>query len=194
MHTCCFGASERVAYTRCTSAPSAEPLPAPAGVHAWSAPNHSDAQSRTHRFGACLAALHQVFFHPHARVGRIRCHIRARTGLTPATSAPGLGPPLPHLRRDWAHPCHIGTATGLALHFLPAAHLWPDVCRATCVGALRSPPAIQIAIQRRRPSGAARASECHRATMRTHSRSSAHPALIHSVVCVASLATPTWRV
>ena len=36
-----------------------------------------------------------------------------RTGLTAATSAPGLGPPLPHLHRDWAHPCHICTATGL---------------------------------------------------------------------------------
>ncbi len=30
------------------------------------------------------------------------------------TSAPGLGPPLPHLRRDWAHPCHICAGTGPA--------------------------------------------------------------------------------
>ena len=30
-----------------------------------------------------------------------------------ATSAPELGPPLPHLSRDWAHPCHIRTRTGL---------------------------------------------------------------------------------
>ena len=31
------------------------------------------------------------------------CHICTGTGLTPATSAPGLGPPLlPHLHRDWA--------------------------------------------------------------------------------------------
>ena len=37
----------------------------------------------------------------------VRCHICTGTGLTPATSAPGLGSPLPHLRRDWAHPCHI---------------------------------------------------------------------------------------
>ena len=29
------------------------------------------------------------------------------TGLTAATSAPGLGSPLPHLHRDWAHPCRI---------------------------------------------------------------------------------------
>ena len=28
------------------------------------------------------------------------CHICTGTGLTPATSAPGLGSPLPHLRRD----------------------------------------------------------------------------------------------
>ena len=29
-----------------------------------------------------------------------------------ATSAPELGPPLPHLHRDWARPCHIRTRTG----------------------------------------------------------------------------------
>jgi hypothetical protein len=34
-------------------------------------------------------------------------------GLTPATSAPGLGSPPPHLHRDWAHPRHICTGTGL---------------------------------------------------------------------------------
>jgi len=30
------------------------------------------------------------------------------------TSAPGLGPPLPHLHRDWARPFYICTGTGLA--------------------------------------------------------------------------------
>ena len=30
-----------------------------------------------------------------------------------ATSAPGLGSPTPHRHRDWAHPRHIGTGTGL---------------------------------------------------------------------------------
>ena len=48
-----------------------------------------------------------------------------RTVPTPATSAPGLGPPLPHpslhrdwahplpnLHQDWSHPCHICTGTG----------------------------------------------------------------------------------
>ena len=65
-------------------------------------------------------------------------HICAGTGLTPVTSAPGLGSPpatsapglgsplatsapgrgspLPHLRRDWARPCHICAGTG----FFPA--------------------------------------------------------------------------
>ena len=33
-------------------------------------------------------------------------------GVAP-TSAPGLGSPLPLLHRDWAHPCHICTGTGL---------------------------------------------------------------------------------
>jgi hypothetical protein len=28
-------------------------------------------------------------------------------------SAPGLGSPLPRLHRDWAHPCHVCTGTGL---------------------------------------------------------------------------------
>jgi hypothetical protein len=35
----------------------------------------------------------------------------AATRLAPATSAPRLGPPLPHLRRDSARACHICAAT-----------------------------------------------------------------------------------
>jgi hypothetical protein len=38
-------------------------------------------------------------------------YISTLTRLTPAASAPGLGPPLSH--RDWAHPCHICTGMGL---------------------------------------------------------------------------------
>jgi hypothetical protein len=34
-------------------------------------------------------------------------------GLTLATSAPGRGSPLPHLRRDGAHPLHMCAGTGL---------------------------------------------------------------------------------
>jgi hypothetical protein len=68
----------------------------------------------------------------HICAGTRRCHICTGTLLiadstalgivsTPATSALGLGSPLPHrdwappLRhrhRDWTHPCHIGTGTG----------------------------------------------------------------------------------
>ncbi len=46
---------------------------------------------------------------------RLRMCRRVRRALrsmrTPATSAPGLGAPLPHLRRDWAHPCHFAPCT-----------------------------------------------------------------------------------
>jgi hypothetical protein len=41
-------------------------------------------------------------------------HLYTGTGLTAATSAPGLGSPLPPLRWDWAHPCHLCAGTGLA--------------------------------------------------------------------------------
>ena len=48
--------------------------------------------------GICKAALTA-----HVAMG---CAVQPRVPPS-ATSAPGLGPPLPHLRRDWAHPCHI---------------------------------------------------------------------------------------
>ncbi len=56
--------------------------------------------------------------------------------LRPATSAPGLRSPLPHLRRDCAHPCHICTGTGLT--------------PATSAPGLRSPfaPTVRTAAQR----------------------------------------------
>ena len=54
----------------------------------------------------------------HTRNQLARCcahrHISAqRNAIVPqsASSAPGLGSPLPHLHRDWAHPCHICTGT-----------------------------------------------------------------------------------
>jgi hypothetical protein len=47
---------------------------------------------RTVRDWAPLPHLHRDWAHP--------CHICIGTGLTPATSAPGLGSPLPHLHRD----------------------------------------------------------------------------------------------
>ena len=41
------------------------------------------------------------------------CHTCAGTEHSPATPAPGLGLPLPHLRWDWACCGHISTRTGL---------------------------------------------------------------------------------
>ena len=35
------------------------------------------------------------------------------TGLTPPTSAPGLGSPRPRLHRDWARPCQVGAGPAL---------------------------------------------------------------------------------
>jgi hypothetical protein len=53
-------------------------------------------------------------------------HICAGTGLTPATSAPGLGSPPPHLRRDWTHSGHICTRAGLApAHICAGTSLTP---------------------------------------------------------------------
>jgi hypothetical protein len=49
-----------------------------------------------------------------------RAHVCTGTALTPATSAPGLRSPLPHLRRDCAHPCHICAGTALTL---PTLHI-----------------------------------------------------------------------
>jgi hypothetical protein len=54
----------------------------------------------------------------------------AGTGLTPPTSAPGLGSPRPHLRRDWAHPAHICAGTGLTP---PTSASW-DWAQLCCIG------------------------------------------------------------
>ncbi len=57
------------------------------------------------------ATLHHCCHIPQSAKGKRAhpSHICTRTGLTPATSAPGLGPPRPHLRRDWARPLHEST-------------------------------------------------------------------------------------
>ena len=54
---------------------------------------------------AHLCHLHRDWAHP--------CHIGPGTALTPSTSAPGPGSPLPHRPRDWAHTYHIGPGTEL---------------------------------------------------------------------------------
>ena len=47
------------------------------------------------------------------RLASHSAHICTGIGLGPDASAPVLGSPLPHLRRDWALPCHICAGTGL---------------------------------------------------------------------------------
>ena len=55
-------------------------------------------------------------------------HICTGTGPTPPRSAPGLGPPWPHLHRDWAHPAHICTGTGPT----PAPHICTGTGPTSC--------------------------------------------------------------
>jgi hypothetical protein len=57
---------------------------------------------------------------------RSRCwSARCRRTCSPRTSAPGLGPPRPHLRRDWAHP-------GPHLHWDSGTRLTPaHICAGT---------------------------------------------------------------
>ena len=57
-------------------------------------------------------------------------------GLTPAIAAPDRGPPLPHFRRDWAHPCHIHPRTG---RIPPTSAPGPGAPVATSAPGLGSP-------------------------------------------------------
>jgi tetratricopeptide (TPR) repeat protein len=52
-----------------------------------------------------VATSHGDCAHPYLHGDRSR----------PATSRPRLGPPLPHLCRDWVHPCRICARTGLTV-------------------------------------------------------------------------------
>jgi hypothetical protein len=82
--------------------------------------------------GSALPNLHRNWALPIPHIRRkwahpCHCHICARTGLCPATSAAGKGSirdatsdsgtgsplPLPHLRWDWTLPCHICGGKGL---------------------------------------------------------------------------------
>ena len=75
---------------------------------------------RFNRVVGRAATLRQLFItlpaHMHVRPARLRPRLprTAQQLTTPATSAPGPGPPLPHLHRDRACPCHICAGTGLA--------------------------------------------------------------------------------
>ena len=77
--------------------------------------------------------LHRDWAHP--------CHIRTGTGLTRATSAPGLHAPLPHPHRDWAHPIpHLRRDCADPSMRAGTAHsgncCCPTACCSTC-GAIR---------------------------------------------------------
>jgi hypothetical protein len=100
----------RVGLTPPTSAPG---LGSPRATSApgLGSPRATSAPGR----GSPLSILHQEWAHPPTSAPGL--------GSPAASSAPGLGSPRhvcigtgltpPHLRRNWAHPCHIGTATGL---------------------------------------------------------------------------------
>ena len=68
---------------------------------------HAEVESRV------LSCIKPQFRAPVSFFAPRPCHICTGTGLTPATSAPGLGSPPPHLHRDWANPCHICAGNGL---------------------------------------------------------------------------------
>jgi hypothetical protein len=69
-----------------------------------------------------IAAMKAMRDRCHLPLGSLRTHRPVRRSVeggcpmhcTPPTSAPGLGSPRPHRRRDWAHPTHICAGTGFA--------------------------------------------------------------------------------
>ena len=90
-------------------------------------------------------------------------HICTGTGPAPATSAPGLGPPQPHLHRDWARPSHICPGTGPApatsaprtgLACAVPARQWIAESRAAllhCVDYAALQHRARVAVRRSRP-------------------------------------------
>ena len=62
------------------------------------------------------------------------------------TSASGLGPPLPHLRRDWARPCHICAGTGRT-PVTSFAHSGPCHACTPAPHGLRSPHGVPVPSQ-----------------------------------------------
>ena len=87
---------------------------------------------------ARLLAQAQTCAHAHVRARSPMDHF-GHAGPTRAVAAtqsgPELGLPLPHLRRDWAHPCHICTGSGPAgmgrAAAAPAQSFGPGGCRRT---------------------------------------------------------------
>ena len=122
-----------------------------------------------------------------------RCHICTRTGLTPATSAQGLGPSQPHLHRDWARSCNICTGTWLIPaisapelgSFLPHLHQdWAHSCNI-CTGTRLAAATSAGTGSRYRSSFAASSTASHRTTSQSRKGSrtrciSAHPTQPHA--------------
>jgi hypothetical protein len=120
--------------------------------------------ARTHAALCCTQPLRAVGCTRAARptVERTACPCRSRP--TPATSAPGLGSPRPRLHRDWAHPGHACTGTGLTPATSapglgsprPRLHRdWAHPSSERATGRLTDPPSTTY------PHGACRASSKH---------------------------------
>ncbi len=87
------------------------------------------AMAHRHRILCCTSRCACCCARCHVCIGA-RLHTRTGTGLTPATSVPGLGSPLPHLHRDWAHPCRIFAGTGLTRRTRADLPVRPQPCGA----------------------------------------------------------------
>ncbi len=97
--------------------PTVQPAAQDGTIKLWDAASRSERLSFSVPSGTVLeccfaAADRQVALSTSAPGLGSPGHICSGTGPTPATSVPGPGAPLPHLRRDWAHPCPFCTGTG----------------------------------------------------------------------------------
>jgi hypothetical protein len=125
----------------------ATPLPhLPRVSPATSAPGLGSALPHPHRDWAhpCHIWTRTRWAHPWhigTGTGAHPCHICTGTRLTPATSATGLGSPLPHRHRDWAHRSHIDTGTGA--HIGPGGH--EAVCAASDSAGVQEHDALEPA-------------------------------------------------
>ena len=112
-------------------------------------PPHRCDTAYTIQNSGCSAPVEDIQDH---RLQRVRPQSDGQpsnhSGLTPATSAPGLGPPRPHLHRDWAHPCHICIRTGLTPATSapglgpPLPHLHRDWAHPTHICSGTGPPQL----------------------------------------------------
>ena len=109
----------RIVYEALLLAPSASPSADADGV--------ADGSSAE----AIIAELLQLRVAAVGAFASVRRHV-----LVAATSAQGLGSPLPHLRRDWARRCHICAGLGVnqRMHSTAAVHTLASLGAKGCVG------------------------------------------------------------